>query len=83
METVEITRPVDPRIADLVLFAYTVLSLENCQYLSNDRVIELAKQFWEREHGSDSEPSNHAEVLRARAAAGIRGHRRALTGMLG
>ena len=52
-ETVTVIRPLDPRIADLVRFGQEILSLKDCQFLSNAGLIERAHVFWQRQHGDD------------------------------
>lgn len=47
-ETVTVTRPVDPRIADLVRFAQS-LGVE----LTQAELVERAKDFWDTQHGED------------------------------
>lgn len=60
-ETITVTRPVDPRIADLVHFARYVgecvksradgyRDIESC---SDADLIKMANSYWDRAHGED------------------------------
>lgn len=51
-ETVTITRPVDPRIADLVHFARSLAS-KDIKKMTDDELISAAKDYWESAHGED------------------------------
>lgn len=60
-ETVTITRPVDPRIAELVSFARYVdervakradgyRTIESC---TDAEMVAMANAYWDRQHGED------------------------------
>ncbi len=51
-ETVVVTRPVDPRIADLVRFARR-LAGKDVALMSDDELIAAARDFWNEQHGED------------------------------
>jgi hypothetical protein len=48
-ETVTVTRPVDPRIADLVRFAQWL----GVKGLTQEQLVQCAKDFWDNQHGED------------------------------
>lgn len=50
-ETVSITRPVAPHIADLVRFAQRIGG--RALQMSNEELIAAAKAFYEEQHGED------------------------------
>lgn len=52
VETAVSTRPVDPRVADLVLFARSLPS-RDVEALTDEELAALARDFWDRQHGED------------------------------
>lgn len=52
-ETVQVTRDLDWRIADLVHFAREVRYASELQYEDDEWMIAKAKAYWDRQHGED------------------------------
>lgn len=51
-ETVLVTRPVDPRIADLVHFAHRLIGVDIAA-MTDAELIAFARRFWDERHGED------------------------------
>ena len=51
-ETFAVTRPVDPRIADLVRFARR-LAGKDLATMSDADLLAVAQAFWDEQHGED------------------------------
>lgn len=55
-ETVTVTRPIDPRLADLIYFARFVEKTRERvggRVLSDSEMVDEARAYWNRAHGED------------------------------
>lgn len=55
-ETVTVTRPIDPRLADLIRFARYVEETRRRvggRLLSDAEMVDEANAFWDQQHGED------------------------------